>query len=147
MNKKFSIVNTIDLDKLDNEVDEYVRQTGETNPHIFMHIDTMQAIDRAFPTNFITEPTRISDCQGTIGYWEGYQMFTDNSLEFGEVEIRQPQCKHEWHMVGSVGGTKARYIVFVCCKCGKQQTQRQVFNKENGTYKLFVLDDEERGKK
>ena len=138
MSKKFSIVKTIDLDKLNNEIDEYIMQTGETSPHIYMHIDTMQAIDRAFPTNF-TEAIRISDCQCTIGYWEGYQMLTDNNLEFGEVEIRgRSECKHEWHMVGSVAGTKVRYDVFVCSKCGKQQTRRTSFDKDG--YKVTIVD-------
>lgn len=143
MNKKFSITKTIDLNKLSNEINEYIMQTGETNPHIFMHIDTMQAIDKAFPTNF-TEPIRISDCQGTIGYWEEYQMFTDNNLEFGEVEIRQSECKHDWHIVGSVAGTKAKYEVFVCSKCGKQRTCRASFNKDKTDYIITILDlDEE----
>jgi uncharacterized pyridoxal phosphate-containing UPF0001 family protein len=141
MKKKFSIIKTIDLNKLTDEIDKYIMQTGEANPYIFMHIDTMQAIDNAFTTDF-REPIHTSDCKGAIGYWEGYRMFIDNSLEFGEVEIRQSECEHEWHMVGSVGGTKSRYIVHVCSKCGEQQTQRQVFNKKDGSYKIYILDED-----
>lgn len=138
---KFSIINTIDLDTLDREIDKYVMQTGETSPSVFMHIDTVNAINKVFPVS--RECLQIVRCsQDAIGYWEGYEIFIDNSLEFGEVEIRQSKCKHEWHMVGSVGGTKARYKVCVCSKCGEQQTERMVFNKKDGTYKVFILDDE-----
>lgn len=141
MNKKFSITKTIDFDKLDREIDEYMMQTGETNLCICMHIDTARAIYNALPVEFIT-PSLQENCKGSIGYWEGYQMLTDNNLEFGEIEIRRPKCEHEWYKVGSVAGTKARYTVFVCSKCGKQETRKQIFNKKDGTYKIYVLDDD-----
>lgn len=88
MNKKFSIINTIDLDKLNDEIHKYIMQTGETNPYIFMSKDTSDAIDEAFPTLCLLEPCHKVNCQGKIGYWEGYRIFIDDNLKFGIVEIR-----------------------------------------------------------
>ena len=59
-----------------------------------------------------------------------------------DATYKSSQCEHDWHMVGSVGGTKARYRVFVCSKCGEQQTERIIFNKKDDMYKVFILDDE-----
>lgn len=140
MSKKFSITKTIDLNKLNNEIDEYIMQTGETNLQLFMHIDTMNAIDRAYPVDF--EPPCVVRSLGTIGTWEGNKIFIDNDLEFGEIEIRQG-CEHKWNRVGSVAGTKARYEVYICSKCGKQQTRRISFNKEKNDYIVTILDLDE----
>ena len=142
MNKKFSIAKTIDLNKLHNEIDEYIMQTGETDLNLFMHIDTMNVIYKTF-LSVSLECHLTTYFQNAIGYWEGYKICIDNGLAFGEIEIRPTKCQHEWHTVGSVAGTKARYTVHVCSKCGAQQTQRQVFNKKDGTYKIYVLDDKE----
>ena len=142
MSEKFSIVKTIDLNKLEDEIDKYIMQTGETRLHIFMHIDTMNAINKALPTILIEPIHIVQGAEGAIGYWEGQPVFIDNELEFGEVEIRESKCKHEWHVVGSVAGTKARYEVFVCSKCGEQQTRRTKFNKDKCTYTVTILDDE-----
>ncbi len=137
MNKKFSITKTIDLNKLNNEIDEYIMKTGETALSISMNIDTMHAIDSAYPVTVVKKPMTNND--GKIGYWEGHKLFIDNDLEFGEVEINQG-CKHKWNIVGSVSGTKARYEVFVCSKCGAQQTMRTSLNKEKNGYTVSVLD-------
>lgn len=142
MNKKFSIVKTIDLNKLEDEIDKYIMQTGETRLHIFMHIDTMNAINKAFPTILIEPIHIVQGAKGAISYWEGQPVFIDNNLEFGEVEIRQSKCEHKWHVVGSVTGTKSRYEVFVCSKCGEQQTRKTIFNKEDNTYKVVILDED-----
>lgn len=142
MNKKFSIVKTVDLNKLEDEIDKYIMQTGETRLHIFMHIDTMNAINKALPTILIEPVHMVHGTKGAISYWEGQPVFIDNELEFGEVEIRQSECKHEWHVVGSVAGTKSRYEVFVCPKCGRQETRKTIFNRKDGTYKVVILDED-----
>lgn len=142
MGKKFSITKTIDLNKLNNEIDEYIMRTGKTNFNLFMHIDTVNAIDKTFSTKFVDPIHVVQGVKGAMAYWEGHPIFIDNKLEFGEVEIGQ-ECKHEWRIVGSVAGTKAKYDVFVCPKCGKQQTRRTTFNKEGDGYIVTILDDED----
>lgn len=143
MSEKFSIVKTIDLNKLEDEIDKYIMQTGETRLHIFMHIDTMNAINKALPAILIKSIHIVQGTEGAICYWEGQPIFIDNELEFGEVEIRESKCKqHEWHVVGSVTGTKARYEVFVCSKCGEQETRKTIFNSKDGTYKVVILDED-----
>ena len=61
-----------------------------------------------------------------------------------QEQIQNPksvkECKHEWYIVGSVTGTKSKYEVFVCSECGEQQTIKTVLDKENGTYKSYLLD-------
>lgn len=86
MSRKFSIIKTIDLNKLCHEIDEYIMQTKELKPYIFMHIDTIDAIDEASSTSFTNPST--PHYEGVIGYWEGYKIFVNNDLKFGEVEIR-----------------------------------------------------------
>ena len=87
MSNKFSIINRIDLDKVNEEIHKHIMRTGEINPYIFMNKETSVAIDNAFPESFI-DPCLKTDYQGAIGYWECYKIFINNDLEFGEVEIR-----------------------------------------------------------
>lgn len=93
MNKKFSIVKTIDLDKLSNEINKYIKETGETNPYIFMHDDTADAIESAITVPYLHYIER--DYVGrkiardnAIAEFCGYKIFHNNSLKFGEIEIR-----------------------------------------------------------
>lgn len=58
------------------------------------------------------------------------------------IPIESPKCEHEWHVVGSVTGTKSRYEVFICPKCGQQETRKTIFNRKNGTYKVVILDED-----
>lgn len=145
MSKKFSIVE-INTNKLNDEIDEYIQQTGETNLSLCMHIDTMYAISRAFPATLVEPIHIVQGVKGAVRYWEGQPVFIDNNLKFGEIEIKKSRCEHEWHVVGSAAGTKSRYEVFVCPKCGEQQTRRTSFNKEKNGYIMTILNDEDWGK-
>lgn len=85
MSKTFSIVKTIDLDMLISELDSYIYKTGETNPYIFMHRDTADAITCEVVPNILPS-TNLSS--GVKGRFCGCKVFIDNELRFGEVEIR-----------------------------------------------------------
>lgn len=50
------------------------------------------------------------------------------------------ECKHDWHVVGSVAGTKAQYKVYVCSKCGAQQTEKTIIGRD-GTYDICLIDE------
>ena len=87
MERKFSIVQKIDLDELTKKIEEYQCRTGETNPYLFMNkstIDAIPTVDDAL-YNFRQVCAKIN---GIAGYYHGYKVFRDDSLSFGEVEIR-----------------------------------------------------------
>lgn len=50
------------------------------------------------------------------------------------------ECEHDWRIVGSVAGTKAQYQVFVCSKCGAQQTKKTIIGRD-GTYAVCFIDE------
>lgn len=86
MSKKFSIVRTIDFEKLDYEIGLYQAINEETNPYLFMNKDTVYAIISSYKIfNTCLYENRSDDCKG---YYRGHKVFIDNDLEFGEVEIR-----------------------------------------------------------
>lgn len=90
MSKKFSIVRTIDFEKLNYEINGCVALTGEKNPYIFMNKDTIDAITSACEVTHVhpydaAYTTNREDCKG---YYCGYKVFVDNDLKFGEVEVR-----------------------------------------------------------
>lgn len=85
MSKKFSIIKEIDLDKLRRQIDLFRHETGETNPYLFMSYETMNKIcdpliDWKMFINY--NPNQL------IARFEGYKVFNDNELSYGEVEIR-----------------------------------------------------------
>lgn len=91
MSKKFSITKTIDIDKLKENISLYRYETGEMSPYIFMNNETIKAMnDEYFKLiDPIAECYLRSKCaNGLLAKYEGYKIFLDNELKFGEVEIR-----------------------------------------------------------
>jgi len=87
VNRKFSIVKKIDMNELDKMIDEYQCFTGEMNPYLFMNKRTVDAI--ATVDDNIYCPWQIrGNVNGITGYYHGYKVFRDDSLDFGDVEIR-----------------------------------------------------------
>ena len=87
MNKKISIIQKIDIAKLDNMIDEYQAITSETNPYLFMNKNTFSAIpqvDDLIPFLYQVQ----AKANGILGYYHGYKVFEDGGLKLGEVEIR-----------------------------------------------------------
>lgn len=80
----FSIMTTISFDKLDKEIEQYIRQTGRHDPYIFMNEDTANAIADEFQNDFSN--VRLKD--GKQAIYTGYKVFINNDLKFGVVEIR-----------------------------------------------------------
>ena len=91
MSRIFSIMTTINLDKLDREIEEYIQCSGNFDPYIFMSEDTMGAIEKEFPTTEYTEcldPSLKSKYKGVEATYTGYKVFVNNDLKYGIVEIR-----------------------------------------------------------
>ena len=93
MIENFSIIKTLDLDKLDNMIDKYICMTNRRDPYIFMSDDTCNAIADAvspFKSNmFSTKENLNTKCKnGVNALYTGYKVFINNDLKFGMVEIR-----------------------------------------------------------
>lgn len=96
MSRKFSIMTTINFDKLDNEIREYVQCNGNFDPYIFMSEDTANAIESEVQVEFGFD---VKDANSNIklksdikngvkATYCGYKIFINNDLKFGIVEIR-----------------------------------------------------------
>ena len=92
MSKKFSIAKTIDRDKLNRQIDLYMYETGEINPYLFMNKETSNELKDECLRNFNVFPdaTIIPSLKGigVIALYQGYKVYENNDLKFGEVEIR-----------------------------------------------------------
>ena len=84
MSNKFSIMTTINLERLDNEIDRHINLTTNFNPYIFMSEDTAKAIATEVGADFST--TGVSE--GYTYTYRGYKLFINNDLKIGIVEIR-----------------------------------------------------------
>ena len=87
MNRKFSIIQKIDTTILDNMIYKYQCYTGETNPYLFMNKNTFDAIPIVNSTFYDLSKFRAK-ANGITGYYHGCKVFRDDTLDFGEVEIR-----------------------------------------------------------
>ena len=90
MNKKFSIVKSLDIDKLDSEIQNYMHISNNHDPYIFMSDATANTIAQHYDpidaySNVRLEPK--DRCEYKAVYM-GYKVFTDNTLKFGDIEIR-----------------------------------------------------------
>lgn len=86
MSKKFSIVRTkIDISKLLNNIEEY-SIINMVKPYLFMNKDTIDELI----SQVGYEPDGLCGDQSSsmCGYFQGHKVFCDNTLSFGEVEIR-----------------------------------------------------------
>lgn len=84
MSEKFSII-TIDTDKLNEKICNYICKTGETNPYIFMSKETTRALESLAHFHPLGKLYR-RDC--FVARFDGHKIFTDDDLSFGEIEIR-----------------------------------------------------------
>lgn len=89
----FSIVENINVDKLNTKVAEFVYREGH-EPYIFANKETLDELVKPIEQelNFITSPTgstRIyvgKSC--LVGKYQGNEMYEDDTLKFGEIELR-----------------------------------------------------------
>ena len=91
--EKFSIVEKINVDKLNTKIAEFVYREGH-EPYMFANKETLDALVKPIEQelNSITSPTgstRIyvgKSC--LVGKYQGNKMFEDDTLKFGEIELR-----------------------------------------------------------
>lgn len=94
MSRKFSIVTTIDLNKIDKEIKEYKMLHQWDDPYLFMSDDTAKRIEIEVGTDNIvidndTLANKIKNTKdGVYAEYTGCKVFINNNLKFGIVEIR-----------------------------------------------------------
>lgn len=93
MSRKFSIVATINLSRIDEEITRYVNLNGNFDPYIFMNEDTAKAIENEVGAHDIEVggvdlPSKRNTKDGVCATYSGYKVFINNDLRFGIVEIR-----------------------------------------------------------
>lgn len=89
----FLIVDKINVDKLNTKIAEFVHRKGY-EPYIFANKETLEALVKPIEQelNFITSPTgntRIyvgKSC--LVGKYHGNEMYENDTLKFGEIELR-----------------------------------------------------------
>lgn len=94
MSKKFSIVTEINLSKLDKEIEEFMDETGESNPYLFMNNATFEKMYKAElsmhkASNVIEDDIdQIRNANKVIGVYKGFIIYRNDCLSYGQVEIR-----------------------------------------------------------
>ena len=83
---KCSVLQTMDYYDLNKNItyyqDEYNRE-----PYLFMSEATVNAImEDTKKTVYVTKP--FEPTSGYVGRFEGYRIYQNDNLEFGEVELR-----------------------------------------------------------
>lgn len=88
----FSIVENINVDKLNTKIAEFVYREGH-DPYIFANKETFDAlikpIEQAemFANSWAIR--RVSSYKGCLtGMYRGNKIFRDDTLKFGEIELR-----------------------------------------------------------
>lgn len=87
----FSIVEKINVDKLNTKIAEFVYKEGN-EPYIFANKETLDALvkpieqDLKFTSAATGVVSSFKAC--LVGKYQGNKMFEDDTLKFGEIELR-----------------------------------------------------------
>ena len=87
----FSIVDKININKLNTKVEEFIYRKGH-RPYIFANKETLDALVKPIEQElkFISASTGVVSSFKTclVGKYQGNKMFEDDTLKFGEIELR-----------------------------------------------------------
>ena len=84
----FSIVDKINVDKLNTKIAEFVYREGH-EPYIFANKETLDALVKPIEQElkFVSAATgSFKSC--LVGKYQGNKMYEDDTLKFGEIELR-----------------------------------------------------------
>ena len=82
---KFNIANRLDISALNRKINYAYDKTYDF--YIFMSPDTLADMPQLDDYEFIGVSTR-NNHTGMVGTYHGHKVFSDPSMEYGEVEIR-----------------------------------------------------------
>lgn len=87
----FSIVDQINVDKLNTKVEEFICKKGN-RPYIFANKETLEALVKPIEQElkFVSAVTGAVCSFKTclVGKYRGDKMFEDDTLKFGEIGLR-----------------------------------------------------------
>ena len=87
----FSIVDKININKLNTKVEEFIYRKGH-RPYIFANKETLEALVKPIEQEikFVSAATGDVSSFKTclVGKYQGNKMFEDDTLKFGEIELR-----------------------------------------------------------
>lgn len=87
----FSIVDKINVNKLNTKVEEFIYRKGH-RPYIFANKETLEALVKPIEQElkFVSAATgTVSSFKAClVGKYKGDKMFEDDTLKFGEIELR-----------------------------------------------------------
>lgn len=89
----FSIADKINVDKLNTKIEEFIYRKGH-RPYIFANRETLDALvkpveqELKFVSVAAGVTTSFKSCFSFIGKYQDNKMFEDNTLKFGEIELR-----------------------------------------------------------
>ena len=82
---KFSIIRKIDTQLLNNQLYKWEQTNHEYNPIILLSPDTLLDMPRL--DEYKLESTN-NNYTGIVGMYQGYKVFSDPTMGYGEVELR-----------------------------------------------------------
>lgn len=89
--EKFSIVDKINVNKLNTKIAEFVYREGH-EPYIFANKETLEALVKPIEQElkFVSTATGVTTSFKScfIGKYQDNKMFQDDTLKFGEIELR-----------------------------------------------------------
>lgn len=87
----FSIVDKINANKLNTKIAEFIYRKGH-RPYIFANKETLDTLIKPIEQElkFVSAATGITTSfkRCFIGKYRGNKMFEDDTLKFGEIELR-----------------------------------------------------------
>lgn len=87
----FSIVDKINVNKLNTKIAEFVHKEGH-EPYIFANKETLDALVKPIEQElkFVSPITGIVNSykRRLVGKYQGNKIFEDDTLKFGEIELR-----------------------------------------------------------
>ena len=87
----FSIVDKINVDKLNMKIAEFVYKEGY-EPYIFANKETLDTLIKPIEQElkFVSAATGVTTSFKAclVGKYQGNKMFEDDTLKFGEIELR-----------------------------------------------------------
>ena len=87
----FSIIDKINVNKLNTKIAEFIYREGH-EPYIFANKETLDALAKPIEQElkFVSAATGTISLFKTclVGKYQGKKMFEDDTLKFGEIELR-----------------------------------------------------------
>lgn len=83
----FSIVDKINANKLDTKIAEFVYREGH-KPYIFANKETLDALTKPNAQELKFASAAIGILSSSKSWYCGNKIFRDDTLKFGEIELR-----------------------------------------------------------